>query len=79
MKEVFVKLNGMEDVKEFNAVVFGIDGDIDLISGRYVVDAKSIMGIFSLDISKVIVCRINAASTAEEEKAVENISKWVKR
>lgn len=79
MKEVFVKLNGMEDVKEFNAVVSGINGDIDLVSGRYVVDAKSIMGIFSLDISKVIVCRINAASATEEEKAVEKISKWVKK
>lgn len=79
MKEVLVKLNGMDDVKGFNEAVSAINGDIDLVSGRYVVDAKSIMGIFSLDISKPVMCRINAATQDEEEKAVNCISKWVKK
>lgn len=54
MKSVNIMLNSINDVKEFVALVCTCDFDIDLTSGRYVVDAKSIMGIFSLDLSKPI-------------------------
>ena len=54
MKTVNVLLGTINDVKEFVSVVTRFDFDIDLISGRYAVDAKSIMGIFSLDLSKPI-------------------------
>ncbi len=47
-------LNSSNDVKAFVNTVARYDFDIDLLSGRYVVDAKSIMGIFSLDLSKPI-------------------------
>lgn len=54
MKSVNIMLNSINDVKDFVALVCTCDFDIDLTSGRYVVDAKSIMGIFSLDLSKPI-------------------------
>lgn len=54
MKSVTIKLNTIADVKTFVNTVAKYDFDVDLISGRYAIDAKSIMGIFSLDISKPI-------------------------
>ena len=54
MKKVTVSLASINDVKGFVNIVSKYDFDVDLISGRYVVDAKSIMGIFSLDLSKPI-------------------------
>ena len=54
MKAVTIMLNTVNDVKQFVNIVAKFDFDIDLVSGRYAVDAKSIMGIFSLDISKPI-------------------------
>ena len=54
MKEFTVLLSSINDVKNFVNVVTKYDYEIDLTSGRYVVDAKSIMGIFSLDLTKPI-------------------------
>ena len=51
---VTVSLASINDVKSFENIVSKDEFDVDLISGRYVVDAKSIMGIFSLDLSKPI-------------------------
>ena len=53
-KRLLVSLASINDVKSFVNIVSKYDFDVDLISGRYVVDAKSIMGIFSLDLSKPI-------------------------
>ena len=52
MYETIIQLNAINDVKDFVNTVMQFDYDIDLISGRYAIDAKSIMGIFSLDLSK---------------------------
>lgn len=54
MKTVNIMLGTINDVKEFVNVVTKYDFEVDLVSGRYAVDAKSIMGIFSLDLSKPI-------------------------
>lgn len=54
MKYFNVMLKSINDVKDFVNIVNKYEFDIDLSSGRYVVDAKSIMGIFSLDLSKPI-------------------------
>jgi phosphotransferase system HPr-like phosphotransfer protein len=54
MKTCQIKLSSIQDVREFVDIVTGYDIEIDLSSGRYVVDAKSIMGIFSLDLMNVI-------------------------
>lgn len=50
-----ISLNSIDGVKKFVNQVCKYDFDIDLTSGRYVVDAKSIMGIFSLDLTKPIL------------------------
>ena len=54
MKNFNIMLNSINDVKVFVNTVNRYDFDVDLTSGRYIVDAKSIMGIFSLDLSKPI-------------------------
>ncbi len=55
MKSVTINLRMAENVKEFVNIVSQYAYDIDLRSGRFVVDAKSILGIFSLDLSKPVV------------------------
>ncbi len=54
MKTFNIMLKSINDVKDFVNFVNKYDFDVDLTSGRYIVDAKSIMGIFSLDLSKPI-------------------------
>ena len=54
MKTVQISLNSIDKVKAFVNEISKFDCDFDLVSGRYVIDAKSIMGIFSLDLSKPI-------------------------
>lgn len=60
MKTVKVSLNSIDKVKTFVNDINRFDFDFDLVSGRYVIDAKSIMGIFSLDLSKPIDLNIHA-------------------
>ena len=60
MKTVKICLNSIEKVKSFVNDITKFDVDFDLVSGRYVIDAKSIRGIFSLDLSKPIDLSIHA-------------------
>ena len=60
MKTVKICLNLIDKVKAFVNDITKFDSDFDLVSGRYVIDAKSIMGIFSLDLSKDIDLNIHA-------------------
>ena len=60
MQKCTVLLSSINDVKNFVNLVSRYDYEIDLASGRYVVDAKSIMGIFSLDLSKPITVEIHS-------------------
>ena len=60
MASVTIRLNSIGEVKEFNRIAATVPGDVDLHSGRYCVDAKSIMGIFSLDLSKPIKMEIHS-------------------
>lgn len=62
MKSFSITLKSINDVKDFVNVVNRYDFDVDLTSGRYVVDAKSIMGIFSLDLSKPIKVEVHTDS-----------------
>lgn len=59
MKTVKISLNSIDKVKSFVNDVTKFDVEFDLVSGRYVIDAKSIMGIFSLDLSKSIDLNIH--------------------
>ena len=54
MREVKICLGTIERVKDFVNAVTRLDCDVDIVSGRYVIDAKSIMGIFSVDLSKAV-------------------------
>ena len=60
VKTVSISLNSIDKVKSFVNEISKFDNDFDLVSGRYVIDAKSIMGIFSLDLSKPINLNIHA-------------------
>ncbi len=60
MKTVQISLNSIDKVKSFVNDITRFDNDFDLVSGRYVIDAKSIMGIFSLDLSKPIDLNVHA-------------------
>ena len=66
MKTVQISLNSIDKVKSFVNAITQFDYDFDLISGRYVIDAKSIMGIFSLDLSKPIDLAIHAESDIDD-------------
>ncbi len=66
MKTVQISLNSIDKVKSFVNAITQFDFDFDLISGRYVIDAKSIMGIFSLDLSKPIELAIHSDSGLDE-------------
>ena len=66
MKTVQISLNSIDKVKSFVNAITQFEFDFDLISGRYVIDAKSIMGIFSLDLSKPIDLAIHAESNMDE-------------
>lgn len=66
MIEVQISLNSIDKVKSFVNAITQFDFDFDLISGRYVIDAKSIMGIFSLDLSKPIDLKIHAEENKYE-------------
>jgi hypothetical protein len=65
MKTVQISLNSIDKVKSFVNDITKFDYDFDLVSGRYVIDAKSIMGIFSLDLSKPIDLNIHAEDNVD--------------
>ncbi len=74
MYETTIQLNAISDVKEFVNTVMLFDYDIDLVSGRYAIDAKSIMGIFSLDLSKPIKLQ---AHTDDADGLLKAIDKFI--
>ncbi|MBQ3589472.1 MAG: HPr family phosphocarrier protein [Clostridia bacterium] len=71
MKTCKIKLSSIQDVREFVDIVTGFEIEIDLSSGRYVVDAKSIMGIFSLDLMSVITLTAHTDDPSELFKKLE--------
>lgn len=66
MLAVKISLNSIDKVKSFVNDISGFNAEFDLVSGRYVIDAKSIMGIFSLDISKPIELHIHTEDEEED-------------
>lgn len=70
MKTVQISLDSIDKVKSFVNAVNRLKGEFDLVSGRYIVDAKSIMGIFSLDLSRPIELQIHSSSGIEETMKV---------
>ena len=73
MKTVTVNLNSIEKVKSFVKDLNKFENDFDLVSGRFAIDAKSIMGIFSLDLSKPLSLQINT----DDEKEIGDVLKAI--
>ena len=74
MKSAMIMISTINEVKDFVNTISRYDFEIDLISGRYVVDAKSIMGIFSLDLSKPIKLEANCA---DDGNFLKEISRFI--
>ena len=72
MKTVKISLNSIDKVKSFVNEITKFDYDFDLVSGRYVIDAKSIMGIFSLELSKPLLLTVYGEDELED---IENALK----
>lgn len=73
MKEMKIKLTNIQDIREFVNDVILVDFEVDLIQGRYTIDAKSIMGIFSLDLLSPITL---AAHTDNAEAFFAKLDKF---
>lgn len=67
VQDVQISLSSIDDVKQFIQTITMFDGNFELISGKYIVDAKSIFGVFSIDLSKPVVLRIDVEKTKMEE------------
>ena len=76
MKTVRISLSTIDRVKSFVNTISKYDFDFDLSSGRYLIDAKSIMGIFSLDLSKPIDLNIHS-NGAELEAVLETLKPYI--
>ena len=63
MRTVHISLNSIDKVKSFVNDLAKFDVDFDLVSGRYIIDAKSIMGIFSLDLNEPTTLNIHATDS----------------
>lgn len=72
MRNITVILNSIDRVKDFVNTVSRLECDVDIVSGRYVIDAKSIMGIFSIDLSSPVMLRIHADGE-DAEAAVQAV------
>jgi hypothetical protein len=66
MKSVNISFKSFEKVQEFVNVITNCEGNFDLVSGRYLVDAKSIMGIYSINLTNVLRLDIHNDDTAEK-------------
>ena len=75
MKTVKICLNSIEKVKSFVNDISKFDVDFDLVSGRYVIDAKSIMGIFSLELSQPIDLNVHAEE--ELDAVLETLKPYI--
>lgn len=69
MNHIFIKLDSFDKIKKFINITSTLNYDLDLISGKYAVDGKSIMGILSLDLSKEIL--VSVVNSSEYPKVLE--------
>lgn len=77
MKTVKIRLTSIESVRDFVELVRQFEGDIDLSSGRYIVDAKSIMGIFSLDLMQPITLTAYSGNEDNCNKLIESLKGYI--
>lgn len=76
-KEYWIELDTIDGAKQLNAIALSYEEDIDIIKGRYVIDAKSILGIFSLDISKPVKIKIHSDDLSVLDKFYQDIKDFI--
>lgn len=77
VQSVIISLNSIDKVKEFNSIITKYEEDFDLISGRYVINAKSIMGTFSLDLTKDLKLVMYSSNTKTFANVLDSIKKFL--
>ena len=65
MKTIEISLSSISDIRDFVSITFKYDFEMDISSDRYVVDAKSLMGIISLDLSKPVTLKVYSEDCEE--------------
>lgn len=75
MLEKELMLQNFEDVKKFVEITNSKDYPIELLSGKYVINAKSIMGIFSLDLTKPVTMVAHCDNIAELSRQIAPFTK----
>lgn len=70
-----INLNNFENIRTFHEIVCKFDSDVDTYSGRYIVDAKSILGLYTLDLSQNIDIKIHT----EDEEVVREFKNAIKK
>lgn len=70
MKTVYVDLSNVNHIRKFVSTICSFEGDFDLVQGKYLIDAKSIVGIFSLDLSKPIQLNIEKDSAELDRELI---------
>ena len=79
MFEKTIMLKSFEDVKKFVDIACSKDYDIELLSGKYIVNAKSIMGVFSLDLTKPLTMVAHCEHIAELSRQTEKYAVGIKK
>lgn len=77
MNEFYIKVDSVDKVKDFVKVTNKIVPDMDLIIGRYIIDAKSIMGIFSVDLTRKICLKIHSDNEKECTEIRKKLEKFI--
>lgn len=72
-----VKLNNYNNAKKFNELANTFVSDIDIMKGRYIIDAKSLMGLFTLDLSNPIMVELHSEDIEEIERFIEVMKEFV--
>lgn len=69
-KEVIVSLNTIQKVKDFVNIIDKFESDVDIEQGKYVINAKSIMAIFSLNLLEPMVAKMDSENEEEMESFI---------
>lgn len=76
MKKIQIKLLTIEDIRNFVNILAKYSVELDLNQGRYTVDARSLMGIFSLDLLKPVDFVINSDDESIVNSVIGDVKTW---
>lgn len=76
MFESKIKLNSLKEVQDFNKAIQSVSSDVDIKAGRIEIDAKSIMGLFALDLSKPLIINANTSDELAISQLEAIVSKF---